>query len=70
MRELDALGIGADGQERTIRLDTFLSSRFSSLSDYGRSFIGELSLLNTKDVADLNRRSHLNTVIRYSFELQ
>ena len=64
------LGVGADGQERTIRLDTFLSSRFPSLSNHGCSFIGELSRIPRSIEADLNRRSHLNIVIRYSFELQ
>ena len=70
MRESDALGIGADGQERTIRLDSFFSSRFPSLSDHGCSFIGELCLAARELEADSNRRLHLNTVIRCSSELQ
>jgi hypothetical protein len=63
-------GVGADGQERAICLDTFLSSRFPSLSDYGCSFIGKLSLKNRDNQADICRRSRLNTVIRCSSELR
>jgi len=66
----DTLGIGADGQERTICLDSFLSSRFPSLSDHGCSFIGELCLAAREIEAKVKRRLHLNTVIRYSSELQ